>query len=88
MPTSPQLELALRPRITAPYVFEHKLAIVCEGLADREFFRRFMKTRKVPQFDVPFPHDPIDTCENNVLVEAQREWTVADEGAQQSGFVL
>lgn len=56
----PQLDLELAPQIPSGYVFKYPLMIVCEGLSDREFFRRFTVARNLSQFDVPFPHDPGD----------------------------
>jgi hypothetical protein len=54
----PQIQFPFKPKPKTPYVFKSELAIVCEGLADREFFRRLIDVRKLSNFDVPFPHDP------------------------------
>lgn len=42
-------------QLTCPFI------IVCEGVSDRDFFRKFIEARGLPKlFDVPFPHDPED----------------------------
>ncbi|HUO06398.1 MAG TPA: DUF3226 domain-containing protein [Candidatus Binataceae bacterium] len=59
MPDS-QLTLPLPKEADGGYRFQHSLVIICEGLSDREFFRRFIAARNLPHFDIPFPHDPGD----------------------------
>jgi hypothetical protein len=57
-PEDPQLELQLAPKRKRKIEFREPLIVLCEGLADREFFRKLLSTRKIRSFEVPFPHDP------------------------------
>ncbi len=54
----PQLNLPLKSKLRKRVEFHAPLIVVCEGLSDREFFRKLLSVRSIGSFEVPFPHDP------------------------------
>lgn len=48
-------------------VLQRDWAIVCEGYADKEFFRHLIRARTLPEFDIPFPQEPGDIEGQQVL---------------------
>lgn len=52
------LGLVTKKKKTPRYELTRSLIIVCEGVSDRDFFRKFIRERGLTQFfDVPFPHE-------------------------------
>ena len=42
-----------------PFVLKHEFVILCEGRADKAFFRKLIDKRNItPNFDIPFPEEP------------------------------
>lgn len=42
-----------------PFSLKHEFVILCEGRADKAFFRKLIDKRNItPKFDVPFPEEP------------------------------
>jgi hypothetical protein len=40
-----------------PFALKHEVVILCEGRADKAFFKKLITKRNMPGFDVPFPED-------------------------------